>query len=103
MLKLTPNPTFTVPVKIPAPTGDTQIKVMFKHMTKDAYAAFIKQEREQARSDEEALMDIVVGWEDVDAEFNRENVRELCQQYHGAGSAIVEAFITQLTQYRRGN
>jgi hypothetical protein len=103
MLKLNAAPTFTSTVKIPSPTGDATIKVTFKHMTKDAYADFIKKERELARSDEDALMDIVEGWVDVDAEFNRENVKLLCQNYHGAGTAIVEAYVTQLTQVRRGN
>lgn len=103
MLKLKPNPTFTVPVVIPAPDGKVTIKVEFKHMTKDAYQAFIKDEAKKDRSDEDAILDIAVGWSDVDGDFNRENLRELCQQYHGAATAIVETFIRELTQARLGN
>jgi hypothetical protein len=98
MLKLKPNATFTVPVTIPAPDGDQTIKMEFKHMTKDAYAAFVKAEKEKERSDEDAIMDIAVGWHGVEGDFNRENLREVCQQYHGAASAIVQTFIRELTQ-----
>jgi hypothetical protein len=103
MLKLKPDPTFTTRVEIPAPGGSVSIKVEFKHMSKDAYLAFIKNEGEIKRSDEEAIMDIAVGWSGVDGEFNRENVAELCQQYHAAPRAIVEAFIRELTQFKLGN
>src|ERR1043165_3294652 len=103
MLKLRPDPTFVTAVKIPAPTGEIAIKVEFKHMTKDAYLAFLKAEPEKERSDEDTIMDIAVGWIGVDAEFTRENVRELCQQYHAAPRVIVETFIRELTQNRLGN
>lgn len=104
MLKLTPNPTFVAPVKIPVPGGvGVTIKVEFKHMSKADYAAFIQKEQDTKRSDEDAIMDVAVGWSEVDGEFNRENVARLCQHYHGAANAIAEAFIEQLTQFRRGN
>lgn len=103
LLKLKPDPTFTAAVKIPAPVGEIAIKVVYKHMTKDAYNAFIKSETDKSRTDEEALADIVTGWEEVDAPFSQENLRELCQQYHAAARVIVETYITELTQFRRGN
>lgn len=105
MLKLKPDPTFTTAVKIPAPGGDIAIKVEFKHMTRDAYTKFVKDEAEtkSARSDEDAIMDIACGWSGVDAEFSRESIAELCQQYHAAPRAIVETFIRELTQYKLGN
>jgi hypothetical protein len=107
MLRLNPNPTFKAPVTIPQPGKDEGVKITveFKHMPKDDYAAFIAKERDitTARKDEEVILDIAVGWEGVDAEFNSENVREVCRQYHGAGAAIVSTFISELTQYRRGN
>jgi hypothetical protein len=103
MLKLDASPTFTSAVKIPAPTGEVQIKVEFKHMPKDEYDAFIKQETEKARSDEDAIMDIAKGWHGVEGEFNRDNLRKLCQNYHAAPRAIVETFIRELTQNKLGN
>lgn len=103
MLKLKPNPTWTTAVAIPAPGGDVTIKVEFKHMTRDGYQAFIKNEAELVRSDEDAIMDIAVGWFNVEGEFTKENVRELCQQYHAAPRAIVETFIRELTQFKEKN
>jgi hypothetical protein len=106
MLRLKPNPTFKAPVKIPVPGGKPmEITVVYKHMPKDEYAEFIKREREMttARPDEDAILDIATGWEGVDSEFTAENVKELCRQYHGSAAAIVETFIAELTQFRRGN
>jgi hypothetical protein len=103
MLKLKPNPTFMAKVDIPAPGGNVSIKVEFRHMTRDEYKAFIEAEGKSKRTDEEALMDIMRGWANVDAEFNKDNVAELCQQYHAAPRAIVEAFIRELTQFKLGN
>lgn len=103
MLKLTANPTFTSKVEIPAPGGPVSIKVEFKHMTKDAYNAFLKADAEAQRSNEDTIMEIAVGWANVDGEFNRENVAELCQQYHAAPRAIVETFVRDLTQFKSGN
>ncbi len=103
MLKLKPDPTFVTAVKIPAPTGEIAIKVEFKHMAKDEYTAFIKQERENHRSDEDTIMDLAVNWFNVEGDFTRENLRQLCQQYHGAASAICATFIRELTQSRQEN
>jgi len=59
----------------------------------------------KAISNEEAIMECVAGWveKDVDAPFSREAVDQLCQQYHAAAGAIVDTFITQLTQFKRKN
>jgi hypothetical protein len=104
MLKLKPNPTFTVPVVIPTPGGDkVTIKMEFKHKSKDDYRAFVEDEKNKDRSDEDAILDIAANWQDVDGEFNRDNLRELCQQYHGAATAIVQTYIRELTQARLGN
>jgi hypothetical protein len=103
MLKLKASPTFTAKVEIPTPNGPVSIKVDYKHMTKAQYAEFIDKESKSKRSDEEALMDIMAGWANVDAEFSKENVAELCQQYHRAATAIVEGFIVSLTAGKAGN
>lgn len=104
MLKLKAAPTFTADIKIPTPDGMVTIKGTFKHMAKSAFTEFVKIEREkEARPDEEVVMDIMIGWDGVDAEFNAENIREFCQQYHAAGKTIVETFVDSLTQFRKGN
>ena len=103
MLKLKANPTFFANVEIPAPGGAASLKVEYKHMTKAEYAAFIEAESKTKRTDEEALMDIMAGWANVDTPFSKENVAELCQQYHKAASAIVTTYIAELTGQKTGN
>jgi hypothetical protein len=104
MLRLKANPTFKAPVKIPLPGGETvEITIEFKHMTKDEYSAFIEKEKGAKRSDEDAIIDVAVGWEGVDGEFNTKNIHEFCQQYHGAASRIARTFVEELTQYKLGN
>lgn len=104
MLKLKADPTFTAPVVLSLPGGGTHtIKVVYKHMTRDAYNAFIAAEQKENRSDEDAIMDIASGWFEVEGEFTRENIREFCQQYHLAARAIVSTFVEQLTQYKAKN
>lgn len=103
MLKLKANPTFFAKVEIPAPGGAASLKVEYKHMTKAQYAEFIEAESKAKRGDEDALMDIMVGWANVDTEFSKEAVAELCQQYHKAATAIVTTFINELTGAARGN
>lgn len=103
MLKLVANPTFIAKVEIPAPGAPVSIKVEFKHMTRDAYNAYVKADAESPKANEDAIMDIAVGWVGVDGEFNRENIAQLCQLYHAAPRAIMETFVRELTQYKVGN
>lgn len=105
MLKLQPDPTFTSKVDIPTPNGVVTIKMVYRHMTRDAFAAFVQAETDMVpkRTDEDAIMDIATGWFDVDAEFNRESVAKLCQEYHAAPGAIVRTFFAQLTQAKKEN
>ena len=98
MLKVNPNPTFHAPVEIPTPDGPVKIKCEFKHMDKEQYQEFIKAESTSKRSDEEAIMDIMVSWSGVDKEFSKDALRDVCKNYHKAATAIVEAFINTLTQ-----
>jgi hypothetical protein len=103
MLKLNPDPTFTSKVDIPTPTGVQTIKVEYKYMDVDEYNAFIKKEGELNRTNEEALMDIMAGWHEVDTEFSKEALTKLCKKYHAAARVLVEKFISDLTQAKAGN
>lgn len=102
-LKLKADPTYFAKVEIPTPNGPVDIKVQYKHMTRDEYKAFVDAEIGKTRGDEATLMDIMAGWSGVDSDFSKEAVDELCQQYHAAPRAIVEGFIYSLTQSRLGN
>lgn len=103
MLKIKAEATFTATVKIPHPGGEAAIKVHYRHMTADAFDAFVKQSREAGKSNAEVITQIVTNWEEVDVPFTPEAVADLCQQYHAAARVIVDTWITELTQAKRGN
>ncbi len=104
-LKLNPAPTFKAKVGIPVPGQDKpeEIVCIFKHMTRDAFAAFGDPVEAKSRTDVESLMAIMAGWDGVDAEFSADAVAMVVQQYHGAAFAITSAYIAELTKARLGN
>lgn len=100
-LKLNPEPTFKAKVGIPVPgVGIAQVEFTFKHRTREEVVAWIEAGREQ--SDGDAVCDCVVAW-GLDDEFTPENVARLCNNYSGAGGAIVAAYLDELRGARRGN
>jgi hypothetical protein len=105
MLKLKANPTFRAKVKITTPGETTPLAVEFefKHFTRKAYAEWLTGEASKERTYTDAVLDVAVGWFEVDAEFNRESVEEFLQNYHAAGLAIVETHAQALTGARLGN
>lgn len=103
MLKLKANPTFRAKVLIPAPGETFAVEFEFKHFTRKAYGEWLTGKRAKDRTYTDAVMEIAVGWFDVDAEFSRDAVEELLQNYHTAGQAILEAHATELTGAKLGN
>jgi len=102
---LTPAPTFAATVDIPVPGGGDpkQLRLIFKHKDEDQLNAFLAAGA-QASTDAEWLLQIVSGWEAVDAEFSPENFALLLRNYHGrAANAILDKYLYELTEYRRGN
>jgi hypothetical protein len=100
-LKLVADPTFKSKVEVPLPEGKASITFVFKHRLKSDLLAFMQTARE--REDLVNVMDVAVGWEDVDGEFNEANVKTLLENYHGAGYAIYSAYLSALTQVKKGN
>ena len=104
-LKLNPNPTFNAKVGIPV-AGEEQPAVIvctFKHMTREAYAAFAEGLRSSSASDVDTLMQVLAGWDGPDEPFSREAVAKLVSGYHGAAFAISQAFADELTKARAKN
>jgi len=98
---LTPSPTFKAKVGIPVPgNGTTAVEFTFKGRTRDEFKTFIDELAN--REDVDVIMDIASGWELEDA-FDKENVEELIQNYLGAARAIIEKYLSELTQARLGN
>lgn len=105
MLKLKPNPTFKAKVEIHVPGESTpaEVKVEFKHKTKDELEAFFTGPEAKGRSDVDTVLSIACGWEGVDAPFDAENLATFFANYHGAARAIVVAYTEEITAARRGN
>lgn len=104
MLTLKAPETFKAKTEIPTPGGKpVAVTLTFRHMTRAELARFIAPDEAKNRPDVDTVMEIVAGWENVDAEFSRDNVEALLEQYHGAGRAILQTYIEQLVQARLGN
>jgi len=116
MFKIIPNPTFPATVAIAVPGKQPEkLKLTFRHMTREQLRDFFDRiAREAAEAIEgdrddtvtrerKALEEIVAGWEDVDQPFSGEALEALIRNYHGAATAILDAYTGELNLARRGN
>ena len=103
MFKITPKTTFTAPVALSVPGEKTaaRITVEFKHLSKKAIKAYF--EGLEGKTDSEALAEIVVGWEGVDAQFSGEALETLLDNYPAAATELFEAFRSELLEARTKN
>ena len=108
MFQLEPNPTFTAPVAIPLPGGETAtIDFTFAHMGRKSLQEFLAAVKDLP--DGEAVRKIVTGWSGVagaDGEplpITDENIMALLDNYHGAALAILQVYIRELTGQRVKN
>lgn len=99
-LKLNPDPTFTLKVAVPVPSGTADVGFTFKYRDADETQKWIADTRDLEAVD--VLLECVTGWDLADA-FTRENVALLCKQYPGAPLATIEAYLRALTGVRQGN
>lgn len=101
-LKLEQNPVFTVPVEIPTTTGKPEIvKISFRHKTKDAYLEWLKSL--EGKPEVDGLFEIVDGWSEVAADFNKENLAKVLQNYQAAALAIYGTYGDALVHGRVKN
>lgn len=105
MFKLQPKPTFKCQVSIPSPDGEGKLTVVFKHKGKKDLQEFFKSltEGDNLREDADALMDLMDSWEGVDAEFSRDNLETLLDNYPGAAAAFMTAYSKALNEGRTKN
>ena len=108
MFQLEPNPTFTAPVSIPLPGGETAtVDFTFAHMGRKALQRFL--DRVKDLPDAEAVGDVVDGWSGVagaDGEplpYTEEALAAMLDNYHGASLAILQTYIRELTGQRVKN
>jgi hypothetical protein len=98
---LTPSPTFRANVSIQIPgERPAQIEFIFKHRNREEFRKF--SEGLEGRGDVEILLDIASGW-DLDDAFDEKNLQQLVDNYMGAGRAVLETYVTELTASRAKN
>ncbi len=106
MFKLKPNPTFKANVSIPSTDGAGVIEFEFKHKTRKEVKTYFESlgEGDAAKSDTEALSDLIVGWgKSVDCEYNAENLETLLDNYPAAAKVIFEAYNKALFEGQQKN
>lgn len=103
MFVLKPKPTFEAEIAIPVPGEEPgKITFVFNHKGRKELKAFFDAISED-RSDVDFLSEIVVGWKDVDQEFNKENFEALLNDFLGAGAAILGGYSKALSEAREKN
>jgi predicted nucleic acid-binding protein len=102
VFKLQPNPTFWWTVQIPVAGEDPQpLEVEFRRMKASALRTFGS--TIEGREPIDAVSDLVVGWRNVDADFSRERMAELLEEYPKASDAILLAYAAAYQDAKRGN
>lgn len=102
MFKIQPNPIFDATIAIPVPGGgESKLKLKFKRLGKKALRELFAELESAAKdakevNDADVLMNILDGWSDVDVEFNKESVEQLCDNYPGAVNAIVSSYSSKM-------
>lgn len=98
---LSATPTFKSKVLIPVPGKQAEpVEFTFKGRTREQFKDFVENLKD--REDADVILDIASGWELEDA-FDKENVELLTENYLGAARAIIEKYLSELTQARLGN
>lgn len=106
--------------------GKGSIEVSYKYRTRTEFGAFVDDlmkaagESPASQSDEDVkfslakalaktidtnsdyLMKIVDGW-NLDADFTRDNMQQMCDEYPGAALAVIDAYRFAITEGRSGN
>lgn len=105
-LTLTQKPTFAATVKVPVLGGGTEpVEFTFKAKRKTEFSEWLEsltKQTEEARKDEDIVMDIASGWE-LEEPFNKKNLVELGELYPGSARAIVAAYINEYAGAKSGN
>ena len=109
MFQLQPKPTFKASVTIPVPGGaEGKITFSFKHKGKKDLQAYFSslantEEGGEAKTDIEALLELVEGWDGVSEKFSPENLEKLLDSYPGAALALYETYRKELLEGRAKN
>lgn len=100
-IKLAAEPTFKALVPIPVPgAGTTPVEFTFKHRTRQAIIEWLEKDKDD--DDIKMVQAVATAWE-LDDEFNPKNIKTLCENYAGAGFAIIQTYLDELRGARAKN
>lgn len=128
-IKLGARPkTFVHTITVPMPEGgNAQVQMVYKYRTRSEFGSFVdnlllaagstppasqadddvafslRQALETTRdTNADYILQIAEGW-NLDEDFNRASVVQLCDELPGAAQAIIESYRAALTEGRLGN
>ncbi|MEY2654569.1 MAG: hypothetical protein RLZZ524_1597 [Pseudomonadota bacterium] len=111
MIRLKPSPTFRFRVELAVPGSEDRAKftLIGKHQGQSALKAWAEKAGEMEGKDVVFLSSAIAGWEDVTDDegkpvvWNEQNFGALIDAYPGAGLAIFQAYIRELSAGRTKN
>ena len=106
MLKLNPDPTFTIPVELSVPGQEKteSLAITFKYRGRKELEAFWAAVGKKSKNKNvEVFMDMVEGWNWPDVEFTAENVEKFLDNYPVADTEIATAYSKALVVSRVKN
>ena len=103
MLKLNPNPTFKATIDITVPGHEKPEKMTFTFRYRNIKSLAALYEGSKDKGNVDAVMDMVEGWEGIDAEFTRENVETFVTNYPASPMEIGRAYSRLLVESRVKN
>lgn len=110
MLVLQPKPTFKAVVSFPIPGGvEGKLTVIFRHKGKKELKAFFEglgaaeASDDAVKTDADALMELIEGWEGVDEKFSKENLETLLDSYPTSALALYETYRQEMLEGRVKN
>lgn len=94
MFVLQPKPTFKQVVNIPTTDGESPITFVFKHKGRKALKEFFASlgEGDTARTDLDALQELIETWEGVDVPYDATTLDVLLDNYPAASRVIFEGY-----------
>lgn len=100
-LSLSVAPTFKAKVGIPIAGGQpVLVELTFKHQTRSQHKDWL--ESLEGKSDDQAFLDIVSGW-DLEDVFSPENVLALLENHMGAAGATYAKYREEITGQKAKN
>lgn len=101
ILKLNPEPTFKVDVKIPqAGKEDGILTITYKHLPRSEIEKLDEEFKDNLGA--EYVLKFVTAWA-FDEELNKDNLELLFDNYPAALNAIITAYVSELAGYRAKN